>query len=720
MHLPSRISFWPVISLGAALAGFAGGWASARRAGLVPQSPPPEVAGAANPGASALPGPGLKGEDAASGGVPASQALSGLPKTASALLHTLDPHGGLKAQASILQYVSSLDGPAAQAIAKSFEGKGFSSDPNANYLMQAVFTRWAELDAGAVLRSARQTGDYAYRWNALSAGLSAMASKNPDAAWETASSMGPLKNEAQRTLIYSLSSTNPQQAFALTSKMDGVYARWTMESVMGSWADRDPAAAGQAVTGMPQGPLRAAAIGGLMERMALSDYPSAAAFARSLGAPHERVAALSAALGSLSRMRPEEALQQLENAEVGNNRANIVSEAIGTIAIRNFDDAMARASAFTNFADKSGALAALTGAASDEDRPKLLALAATLPPNLARSIYQGNIWQRMYSDPKGMAESLEKIPIASIREQSMNQAAQSLAYDLPDDAAALFGKLQSASQKPEVASYIAGRMADVDPEKALGWAGKLGTEALKKSALSSAIEKWAGTDPERAGQEIARIGNAETREEVTRSVARALAGRSLAEAERWVETLAGSDRSSALGSVVEQAATQAPDRVESLYTRFAATLTPEAAARSENQAIARTVATQLAQTDASRAATWSLSLPEGGARDEALAGVVSTWAGYDAIGASGWLHQLPAGKGRDLAAGNLVQAISRDDPESAWAWATSIGDAARRREAAANALAGWKANGEREAAQAALDAGGFSPEEYKELARKLE
>lgn len=655
---------------------------------------------------------------AVAGAAPASTAA--LPKTASVLLKSLDPSGGLKAQASILQYVSSLDGPAARALALSFEGKGYSTDRNANAMREAVFTRWAELDHDAVLNSARASGDYYHRWMGLSAGLNAMALKDPATAWEKASSMGPLKAEAQRTLISSMATTNPGEAFALTTRIDGVYARWAMENVMSSWADRDPEAAGKAATGLPQGPMRAAAIGGLMERLAISDFKAASAFAAALTAPHERVAALSSALGSLSRIKPEETLTLLETADVGNNRGDIVNQAISSIAMRNFDEAMTRAAAFTNFADKTGALSALAEAASDEDRTKLLALAATLPANLARSIYQGNIWERVYSDPKGMAESVEKIPLAAVREQAMNQAAQSLSYYQPDDAAALFGKLQSASQKPEVAGRIAERMADLDPEKAVEWAQKLGTEALKKTALASAIQKWAGTDPGKAGQEIAKISNTETRAEVTRSVARGLAGRSLAEAERWVESLNGGDRSSALGSVVEQAATQAPERVESLYSRFATTLTPEAAGRSENQAVARTVATQLAQTDATRAATWSLSLPEGGARDEAISGVVSTWAAYDAVGASQWLHQLPSGKGRDLATGNLVSTIARDDPESAWAWAISIGDAARRREAAGAALSGWKANGDVTAARAALSEGGFSQEELTELARKLE
>lgn len=252
------------------------------------------------------------------------------------------------------------------------------------------------------------------------------------------------------------------------------------------------------------------------------------------------------------------------------------------------------------------------------------------------------------------------------------------------------------------------------------WANQLGNEALKKAALSQAINTWAQSDPVLAAQEIGKISNADTRAEVTRSVAGSLSNRSLAEAEQWASTLTGSDRSAAMGAIVGQAANQAPDRVQALYSEFAGGLSPEEASRSENQGIAKSVATQLAQTDAAKAASWAQTLPEGGARDEAVSGVVATWASYDAVGASQWLQQLPEGKGRDLATGNLVNTIARDDPESAWAWANSISDAARRRDAAAAALGGWKANGNREAALAALDSGGFSEADYKELARKLD
>lgn len=643
-----------------------------------------------------------------------------LPVPAQALLKSLDPAGGLKNQAAILQYVSSLDAAEAKALALSFEGKGYPPDKKTLQLFSAVHERWAELDPEGLIQKARKTGDYNFRWAALSAGFEVLASRDPDAAWKLASELGPLKGEAQRSLIESLSSKDPAAAFALASKLNSMEGRWTMSSVMGGWATRDPAAAAAAAQQLPRGQMRSSAVGELMARWAVLDFDTASAWANTLTSPQEKVAALSSALGAIATLDPEKSLSLLDGANLGYGRLNVINTAISSLAMKDFDAATSRALALGNFADKTSALRALGNAASDQDREKLLALAGTLPPNLARSIYQGNMWGQVWSNPDGLAESIAKIPIASVREEAMTQVVRgSLSYYQPEAAASLFEQMQASSQKPETAGEIARRMAANTPEEALAWAQGLGTEALKKAAVSSAIQAWAEADPAKAGQEIAKIPSAETRAEISRSVARSIAGRSIAEAETWVATLSGDDRTAALGSVVEHAATQSPEKVEALYTRFASSLTGEMASRSEYQAVAKSVASNLAQTDATRAAAWTLALPAGGARDEAISGVVSTWASYDATAASEWLHEVPAGKGRDLAAGNLVTAIAQDDPESAWAWANSIQDDARRREAAAAALTGWKANGGRDAAMAALSAAGFSESDYKELARKL-
>lgn len=700
---------------------FAAGWYSGRRtSGLAEGAVAGPLVAAGTDGSGAAKNGDTPGAPAKSSAVPVVASAKGLPDAAAKLLRSLDAAGGLKSQAAILQYASSLDAASARAAALSFRGKSWSSDKNTQQLSAAVFTRWAELDPQAVLESARTSGNQYFRWNAMSAGFDAMARKDPEAAWQAASTFGPLKAQAQRSVIQSISSQDPAAAFKLASEIKSRQGSWAMSSVMSAWADRDPAAAGEAARGLPLGQVRNQALDGLMERWAATDYDAAKAWAASLPTTREKVAATTSALQALAQMDPEKSLSLLNSADVGSGRGQVINQAITSLALKDFDQAISQASGFTNFIDKSSALAALAENASEENREKILKLAASLPANLARSIYQGGIWERAYSDPAGIVETVGKIPLASVREQATNQAVEMLSYYQPDEAMKLFGSLQSASQNPDMASQIASSVAWTDPEKAVAWAEKLGTEALKKSALVAAISNWSQNDPEKAGQEISKIQNPDTRAEVARSVAASLANRSLAEAEKWAGSLSGVDQSAALGKVVEQAANQAPDRVEALYARFTASLSPEDAARSENQAVAKKVATQIAETDAGKAAAWSLALPEGGARDEAVSGVVSTWAGYDAVAASQWVQNLPEGKGRDMATGNLVNTIAKDDPESAWAWASSITDNARRREAAAAALAGWKANGNRAAAQAALDAAGFSESDHQELQRKLE
>lgn len=661
------------------------------------------------PGAA---GPGAAGKTATPAGAAGDRAQK--------LLKSLTPGGGLKNQAAILQFAAGLDAASARAAAMSSLGKGWFGDRNSYQLYDAVFTRWAELDPEAVLQAAKTTGDQFFRYQTMNAAFAVLANKDSNQAWETANKMGTMRNESRRIILNALSATDPQKAFDLASNSQTADRPWAMQNLMAQWGTRDPQAAGAATMKLPAGQTRNSAISGLASRWAASDFESATAWASALPTAHERVNATSAAIQTLSQIDPDKCLAALRKADVGNNRTGIINQAMSSLALRDFDGAMGRVSEFKNFSDKAAALGALAGNVTDENRDKLLKLAATLPANLARTIYEGGLWNQLESDPSKLVASLKNIPIASIREQAMARAVGALGYSQPEEAMNLFGKLQPVSQTPEVAAQVVSNLAWSSPEKAVEWAQGLGTEAQRKAALTSAIGIWAQTDPEKAGQEIAKISNPDTRAEITRSVADSLIGRSLSEAEKWASGLTGSDRTAALSKVVEQAASQDPDRVQSLYARFASGMTAEDAAKSENQAVARNVAAQLAQTDAAKAAAWALTLPEGGARDEASAGVVAAWAGYDAVAASQWVQNLPEGKSRDLATGNLVGTIARDDPESAWTWALSIGDDSRRREAAATALQGWKANGNREAAHAALDAAGFNDTDRQELMRKLQ
>jgi hypothetical protein len=644
---------------------------------------------------------------------------AGLPEGAARLLRSLDSSGSLGNQIAILQYARSLDPAAARAVAQTLTANGKLTDRNINLLSSAVFRRWAEQDPHGILQSAKSAGSRYFGMRAMEAGFAVLAARSPAAAWDAASGFGASKVEAQRSVIAALTDTNPQVAFDLirTHKKEGFPG---LSDVMSGWAEKDPAAAAAATLSLPTDQ-RYAATEGLMSKWAVTDFAAASAWVSSMPEGREKNKAMTMALESLAFVDPDKSLRILRSCDIGKGRHDVVGTAIQALARKDFDSALKQAASFGNYLDQASALSALSGCAAGEDREKLLRLAASLPDRLAERVFSGDFWSRAYDNSSDMIAAVGKISEPSVREHAMGQLVDQLSSSDPAQAASLYDKLKSTSRRSELLDQISGGLAwREDPQKAMEWAQTLTTEAERKVPLTAAITAQAMRDTGKLAGLLAQVQNSDTRLEIVGKVAETLCIQKPGEASQWMDTLSGGERTAALGHAIEVAAGFSPERVPELYAKFTASLSPEDAARSENQGVARTVATQLAQDDVTKAAAWSLALPEGGSRDQAVAGVVSIWAGYDSAAASEWLRNLPQGQGRDLAAGNLVSTIANDDPESAWAWASSISDNARRREAAAAALAGWKANGNRAAAQAALDAGGFSEADYQELRRKLE
>ena len=238
--------------------------------------------------------------------------------------------------------------------------------------------------------------------------------------------------------------------------------------------------------------------------------------------------------------------------------------------------------------------------------------------------------------------------------------------------------------------------------------------------MNSAIQSWAQSDPAAAAARAAGLSDADQRTAAFRTIAGAWGPRDERAALSWAESLDGKDRSAALGALVQNSLQSNPDQAQQLFQKFSSSLDADAAVSSETRGVARNLASTLTENNPQQALAWAQTLAAGPLRDEAVAGIAQKWASYDAVATSEWLGTLPAGEGRDLAAANLVSTIARDDPESAWVWATSIDDAAKRREAAARTLEAWKAYGQRDAARAALQAAGFTADEMKELSRKLD
>ena len=100
-------------------------------------------------------------------------------------------------------------------------------------------------------------------------------------------------------------------------------------------------------------------------------------------------------------------------------------------------------------------------------------------------------------------------------------------------------------------------------------------------------------------------------------------------------------------------------------------------------------------------AAWAGSLPEGPARNNAVAEVGRLWVEQDELSASAWANTLELGKGRDQVVRAIVGKISQDTPGDAFAWAGTIQQEGLRGEMLADSVRKW-AKQDAAAAQAAV------------------
>ncbi len=692
---------------------FAGGWVAATRFSDSAERSAPVSTGPSSASAVRKKTSSTK-EVSPDPGPPAAGATYG------ELMENFRGGSDLSAQGRMASYAAGLKLNEVKKALEQFKGMGFGADPRMSALQGMLYQRWAEIDNAGLLAASRSTGDMMARFLGGSAAVRQMARQDPVAAWKEAESFGSRSWGMTESVISEIQGTNPRQALDLIKLSKSRESIWNVSGLMASWAATDPQGASAAVAELPPGELRGRALSSIASGWAARDFNAAFAWAGSLANPGERSNALGETLQSLAQNDPGRATAFLDGTELGASRSAVLTQITTTLALKNFDQAVEFALGRGSFQDKSNALSSLGRALTPENRDRFIALAESLPANLAKVVYQSAVSDLVYSNPTEMRALIDRIPQASIRESVTQRAVDRLDWTAPEEALALFNTLQPSSQKADDAGNIANYLATYAPEKALAWADTLTNPALKKSVLSRTLAAWAENDPAAATARLATITDNELRLEITRSIAGGMVGRSLTEAEKWASGLSGSQRSAAMAAVVEAASHQDPARSESLYQAFAAGLSPEDAARSENHEVARTIAARTAETDPAKAGIFAASLPEGGAREQALAGVAKTWAGYDPGATSAWIDTLPAGRGRDLAAQNLVTTVAHDDPDSAWAWTASISEPDLRRSTAATVLQAWKENGRKADALKALESAGFTPEEKRELTRKLD
>jgi hypothetical protein len=211
------------------------------------------------------------------------------------------------------------------------------------------------------------------------------------------------------------------------------------------------------------------------------------------------------------------------------------------------------------------------------------------------------------------------------------------------------------------------------------------------------------------------------RSEITSSVMGRWAALDPNAALAWSNSLPAEDRSAALRQIAGSQINGNPTMARQVFDQMIRQLSPEEWNQSETRETAGRMASELADTDPQAAAKFAESLPVGTAQEEAYANVVGAWSRYAPSEAEAWLDQMPVGGIRDQAASTFVGTLANSDPAKAYQWAMSITDPALRRDAAAQSLRAWKANGQIEQARSVLaQPDGFSEQDLNELRKAIE
>lgn len=204
-------------------------------------------------------------------------------------------------------------------------------------------------------------------------------------------------------------------------------------------------------------------------------------------------------------------------------------------------------------------------------------------------------------------------------------------------------------------------------------------DSASQEALGALLEQWSLSDTERAlAWAEAKSASAEVDGALLIGMAKLLAGRDAVAAAAFAERLPPNVRASWIAQVAGPYARNDVEGALAWLARYqgepgydpamlqivaqTAQTDPRAAARIVESAsadvqtgMAQQVVSQWARQDPQAAAQWAAGLGETRARASAVATAAASWAARDFAAARGWTLSLPAGAARDQALGRLLQ-----------------------------------------------------------------
>ncbi|MDB6069997.1 MAG: hypothetical protein JWL81_1168 [Verrucomicrobiales bacterium] len=518
-----------------------------------------------------------------------------------------------------------------------------------------------------------------------------LGATDPKAAEAALSSLGEgRKKEALRAMSSRMAEDQPLQALALLDRQKAGLGDFAYYSVFAVWSNSDPQAASSYASSLPDGVKRNQALSQVSRSMALKDPDAAVAWAKSLPRSSESLNLVREVIGTVAERDPQAALA-LANAQPPREQRMLLSGIAQNWMSSDPDGAVAWIKTLPEGATRQECISNMSWyAAWGGPGDNLNELMALLPKGQNRNQALSRVANYLgYSDPES---SLKWAATLSQEDQDLVLArlSGSLADADPKKAAAIAAALPPSANSVEAASRVAAQWAEKNPAEAIAWAATLESEKARQDATAAALTRWADQDPEKAAGASGDIADENARRTARNKIAGAWAQKSPAEAEKWAASLPEADRFSALASVWNATASDDPAKNAA---SLAAALPQAAGIDAANASLAQsagTIAKAWVSENPQAAAGWAAQLPEGKARDSAMAAVADQWATTDTMGASTWINQLPQGPSRDEAASKLIEKITPTDPAAAFTWAANIQDPDKQLASLKSTINAWK------------------------------
>ena len=229
------------------------------------------------------------------------------------------------------------------------------------------------------------------------------------------------------------------------------------------------------------------------------------------------------------------------------------------------------------------------------------------------------------------------------------------------------------------ASTIATEWARQDPSAAFAWAGTL-TGSEKNSAMSSVIGEIASTDPKKAAAMVANM-DAASQGSANDDIARKWGSQSFSAAEAWVRSLPADQQASAMASAI---AGLSKDNPQLASEKIAAL----PAGDDRNSAVS-TLALNWSRQDPAAAAAWLLKQNDPAAASGAMREVMPNWVNQDPVAALSYVNTQQPGEVRDSAASAYIMSNSKSAPADLVTLATTITDENSRSRSMSVATMRW-------------------------------